>query len=95
MEAFFEIIIYNEVPEKFKRKGEKVMFIKIRGIKAGMNGEGEFIVNTESIKSIEVLLAENKIMYLFDDPKGITIKDEDFNRLCPLLDIKDCTAESN
>lgn len=67
------------------------MFVKIRGTKAGMNGEGEFIVNTESIKSIEVLLAENKIMYLFDDAKGIVIKDEDYAKLYTLLDIKDCT----
>ena len=67
------------------------MFVKIRGTKAGVNGEGEFIVNVKSIKSIEVLLAENKILYLFDDSKGIMIKDEDFDRLYPLLEVKDCT----
>jgi hypothetical protein len=67
------------------------MFVKVRGTKAGVNGEGEFIVNLESIKSIEVLLGENKIMYLFDDAKGIMLKDEDFQRLYPLLEIKDCT----
>jgi hypothetical protein len=67
------------------------MFVKIRGTKAGISGEGEFIVRTESIKSIEILLGENKIMYLFDDPKGIIVKDEDFQRLLPLLEVKDCT----
>jgi hypothetical protein len=67
------------------------MFIKVRGTKAGVNGEGTFIVNTESIKSIEILLGENKIMYLLDDPKGIMIKDEDFQRFYPLLEVKDCT----
>ena len=67
------------------------MFVKVRGTKAGVHGEGEFLVNIESIKSIEILLGENKIMYLFDDPKGIMIKDEDFQRLYPLLEVKDCT----
>lgn len=69
------------------------MFFKIRGTKAGVHGEGEFIVNIESIKSIEVLLGENKILYLFDDAKGIMIRDEDFDRLYALLEIKDCTAD--
>ncbi|MDR2426622.1 MAG: hypothetical protein LBD46_05530 [Endomicrobium sp.] len=67
------------------------MFVKVRGTKAGVHGEGEFIVNLESIKSIEVLLGENKILYLFDDSKGIMIKDEDYERLYSLLDVKDCT----
>ena len=71
------------------------MFVKIRGTKAGISGEGEFIVNSESIKSIEILLGENKIMYLFDDAKGIIVKDEDFQRLIPLLEVKDCTADNN
>ncbi|MDR1196438.1 MAG: hypothetical protein LBL00_08190 [Endomicrobium sp.] len=69
------------------------MFVKVRGTKAGVHGEGEFIVNVDSIKSIEVLLGENKILYLFDDAKGIMIRDEDFNRLYPLLEIKDCTID--
>ena len=68
------------------------MFVKIRGTKAGMNGEGEFIVNTDNIKSVEVLFGGHKLMYLLDDAKGIIIDDADFLRLCAILEIKDCTC---
>lgn len=71
------------------------MFVKVRGTKAGLHGEGEFIVNIESIKSIEILLGENKILYLFDDTKGITLRDEDFEKLYPLLEVKDCTISND
>jgi len=93
VKAVFVKIRYNK--EKTENgeslKKELIMFIKVRGTKAGVNGEGVFIVNIESIKDIEILLGDNIIMYLFDDPKGIMVKEEDFNRLYPLLEVKDCT----
>ena len=67
------------------------MFVKVRGTKVGVNGVGVFIINTDSIKSIEVL-GDAKILYLLGDTYGITFINGDFENLEKILDIKNCIA---
>jgi len=66
------------------------MFVKVRGTKVGVNGEGSFIVNTDNVRSIEVLRG-TKILYLVGDNYGITIRDEDFEKLNAFLAPEDFT----
>ena len=68
------------------------MFIKVRGTKVGVHGEGIFIVNVDNIKSIEVL-KDTKILYLVGDTYGITINDIDYENLEKKLTIEDCTEK--
>ena len=67
------------------------MFVKVRGTKVGVNGEGVFIVNVDNIKSVEVL-RDTKILYMTGDSYGITLNDSDFERLSGILDARDCTG---
>ena len=66
------------------------MFVKVRGTKVGVHGEGTFIANTDNIKSIEVL-GDSRILYFTGDTYGITLRNEDFNKLYLLLNPEDCT----
>ncbi|MDR2192705.1 MAG: hypothetical protein LBO62_07510 [Endomicrobium sp.] len=67
------------------------MFVKIRGYKVGVHGEGAFIVNTDNVKSIEVL-GDVKILYLSGDNYGITVRGEDFDKLYAFLNPEDFTG---
>ena len=67
------------------------MFVKVRGTKVGVNGYGVFIVNTDNIKSVEVL-GDSKILYLLGDTYGITLIEDDFENLEKMLDVKNCIA---
>ena len=66
------------------------MFVKVRGTKVGVHGEGTFIVNTDNIKSIEVL-GDSRILYFTGDNYGVTLRNEDFNKLYLFLKPEDCT----
>ncbi|MDR1695269.1 MAG: hypothetical protein LBR69_01355 [Endomicrobium sp.] len=65
------------------------MFVKVRGTKVGVNGVGVFVVNRDNIKSIE-LLGDSRILYLLGDTYGITLINEDYERLEKFLDVKSC-----
>ena len=67
------------------------MFVKLRGTKVGVSGYGVFVVNVDNIKSIE-LLGESKILYLLGDTYGITLINDDFEKLEKILDIKNCIS---
>ncbi|MDR1942474.1 MAG: hypothetical protein LBQ47_09135 [Endomicrobium sp.] len=67
------------------------MFVKVRGTKVGVNGEGVFIINTDNIKSIEVL-RDAKILYFVGDSYGITLHNDDFDRLNAFLKPEDFTV---
>lgn len=66
------------------------MFARVRGTKVGVHGEGSFIINVNNIKSIEVL-RDSKILYLLGDNYGITLREEDFEKLERILNTEDCT----
>lgn len=68
------------------------MFVKVRGTKIGVNGEGTFVVNVDNIKSIEIL-KDTKILYLIGDIYGITLNDADYENLEKKLTIEDCTEK--
>ncbi len=67
------------------------MFLKVRGTKVGVHGEGTFIVNLDNIKSIEVL-RDTKLLYMVGDPYGITLNNSDYENLSGILDVRDCTC---
>ncbi|MCL2335345.1 MAG: hypothetical protein FWC57_04710 [Endomicrobia bacterium] len=65
------------------------MFVRVRGTKVGVHGEGAFVVNVDNIKSIEIL-RDTKILYMVGDSYGITLNDVDYENLEKKLSIEDC-----
>jgi hypothetical protein len=66
------------------------MFVKVRGTKVGVHGEGIFVINTDNVKSIEII-GDTKVLYLLNDNYGITLRDEDFCKLYMFLNPEDFT----